>query len=60
MMDEEQIQGIAERMSSAGGFVRNVKYSEMEELIAEVRRLRDQNKALDPYGRGVVTKSTEF
>jgi hypothetical protein len=32
----------------------------VQELLAEVRRLRDQNKALDPYGRGVVTRATTF
>jgi hypothetical protein len=58
---EEQLQEIERKLGECETYAYLPEIEpDMRALVAEVRRLRDQNKALDPYGRGVVTRATTF
>lgn len=73
MIDEKRIAEIERKLAGLPDFsicphpppnddfdAATLREADVRDLIAEVRRLREQNKALDPYGRGIMSKSTEF
>lgn len=62
-MDEKELDWLEIYAASAVAAMRAQVWmnpADLGDLIAEVRRLREQNKKLDPYGRGVVSVSSEF